>query len=255
MKQISFREIPRQKNTPAFVVGNGIGRKDLDISQLKGRGIVFGCNKLGLEYDFTGYPFHLISGDPDPLKLLYQQNYCGSLILNTVAAKQPARIAHVNNAIVFDTASAKYMPSSGNIALEAAVQLGCNPVIILGIMNTFEKISNYWTDNMYDQKIHYKNAEKYRLYTGEQIDAQRTKLDNWAKGFFHTIIKNPQILFAKVSGTSKLDLPSISWEDITTNMPAIYRSKSVDIAGISWPVGVTHDVSLAQPIEAPEGQA
>jgi hypothetical protein len=67
---------------PAFVIGNGISRKDIDLDLLRGKGITYGCNAL--YRDFT--PDVLVAFD-----LLISKEICGTkyALKNTLYTTNP----------------------------------------------------------------------------------------------------------------------------------------------------------------------
>jgi hypothetical protein len=229
---IPFSEIPRQKNTPAFVIGNGIGRKDLDLNQLRNRGIIFGCNYIVKDYDFSDVPHFIGTQDQNPLNYICMHTQFlqkgGNLITPDIIAGRPD-LKYVPRRIVVKNTSG----STGHMMLNCARHLGCDPIVLIGIADPFKKVDGAETDNIYGGGI---NGEEngHRVYTRVfPMNAQRTKTNiHWPQEYVKILAKITATVVA-TNPDNILQIPAIPFDELCDMLPARYGCKPIEVSGVS----------------------
>jgi hypothetical protein len=161
----------------AFVIGNGISRKGIDLSTLKTVGKVYGCNALYREFT----PDVLIATDRPIATQIQESGYAQT---NRFYTRKP--IVGLG-ALALPEAYQGY--SSGPNALGIAA-LDANLIIyMLGFdMGPTEKQQ---FNNVYAGTEFYKNPESAPTFTG-----------NWIKQLIRIMNDHPQIQFVRVCGST-----------------------------------------------------
>ena len=164
----------KQHNNTAFVLGNGVSRKGLDLTFLRQHGTIYGCNALYREFN----PDHLIAVDAKMVKEIALTDY----IKHNKVWTNP-------NHSVRDIKDINYLNphlgwSSGPTALWLAANHGHNEIYIFGFdyLGIDGKLNNVYAD-----------TENYRKSTD-----QATYYGNWINQTASVIKQNPQINFYRV---------------------------------------------------------
>jgi len=248
---INFSEIPRQKNTPAFVIGNGISRMGLDLNLLRNRGIIFGCNYLLKDYDFLDCPFFLFSQDHAPVSYITRKKFVergGNLILPKAVLNHPM-VKDISRYIIID----KTIGSTGHNALNHAIQLGCDPIVLIGMGDRFKKVQEYYTDNIYN----YGNSlikAPMRVYKDHiQRQCQEYKTHREWPQLFVKMIEATNALVISTNPDNIMKVPAIPYEELIDLFPPVYGCKPTFISNSSWTLPARLDSVPTEPDEPPHG--
>jgi len=170
--------------TPAFVLGNGISRKDISLDSLKELGKIYGCN--GLYREFT--PEALVATDKPIATRIQESGY---------SAKHRF---HTRKPLV--GLGAKPVPqqyygySSGPIAVSLAAIDGCRRIYLLGF--DMGPTNNQRFNNIYADTEFYKTSGSPPTYTG-----------NWVKQLIKIVKDHPQVKFFRICGTTTFRIPEL----------------------------------------------
>ena len=163
--------------TTAFVLGNGVSRKRVDLDQLKTCGKIYGCNALYREFT----PDVLVATDR-PISATIQES--GYAKTNHFYTRRPA-----------ENSGARSVPkpyfgySSGPIATAIAAQDGHSQIYLLGF--DMGPIDGNKFNNIYAGTEFYKPVDSHPTFTG-----------NWVKQILHIVQDYPQTEFVRVHGTT-----------------------------------------------------
>lgn len=160
------------------MIGNGISRKDIDLSKLKAVGTLYGCNALYRELS----PDHLISVDTKMIKEIVSANYH---LTNNVWTNYNSYTSTIEGLQLLNPGLGW---SSGPTALHIASIENPKTIYILGFdyQGTGEN-KNYF-NNIYADTENYKKSTDTAIYHG-----------NWAKQTAIVIRKNPKIKYVRVT--------------------------------------------------------
>lgn len=163
--------------TTAFVLGNGVSRKGIDLDRLRQHGPIYGCNGLYREF----VPDVLIATDRPIATAIQQSGYAKH---NQFYTRRP-----------LEDLGARPVPksyfgySSGPIATAIAALDGHNTVYLLGF--DMGPIEGKRFNNVYAGTEFYKPA-----------DAQPTFTGNWIKQLIHVTQDFAQCEFVRVHGST-----------------------------------------------------
>jgi hypothetical protein len=168
----------QQRNTPAFILGNGVSRKDLDLNLLRRFGAIYGCNALYREF----VPDHLIAVDAKMIKEIVISGYHNR---NTVWTNPNHSVKDITN---INYLNPHLGWSSGPTAMWLAAQHGYTEIYIFGFdfLGINGKLNNV-----------YANTANYRKSTD-----QATYYGNWINQTASVIKQNAHIKFYRVVGNS-----------------------------------------------------
>lgn len=179
----------QSQNNPAFIIGNGISRKGVDLSALNNYGSIYGCNALYREFT----PAHLIAVDAKMVVEIVESGYHKSNSVWTNPNKSITGISNIN-----------YLNphkgwSSGPTALWLAVEHGFTDIYILGF--DFEGINGKF-NNMYADTKNYKKSTEIATFYG-----------NWINQTSTVIRTNKRVNFTRVVPDSDTKLyPTLPYE-------------------------------------------
>jgi hypothetical protein len=162
--------------TTAFVLGNGVSRKVLNLNQLRQHGKIYGCNALHREF----VPDVLVATDR-PIATAIQES--GYALAHTFYTRRP-----------LDNRGARQVPkpyfgySSGPIAVALAAEQGATTVYMLGF--DMGPVGDNQFNNIYAGTEFYK-----------RVDAPPTFTGNWVKQIIHVATDFPQTTFIRVHGS------------------------------------------------------
>jgi len=194
--------------TIAFVLGNGISRQNVDLSMLKQRGQIYGCNALFREFT----PDVLVATDRPIAEHIQHKGYAKT---NRFHTRRP-----------IDGLGARAVPheyfgySSGPIAVSLAALDGHRRIYMLGFdmgPGPENKINNL-----------YAGTEFYK-----RVDAPPTFTGNWIKQITKITQDQRNIKFIRVVGptTAKIAelefLPNFSHLDLATFIDRINNKKDL----------------------------
>jgi len=166
----------------AFVLGNGISRKGIDLNHLRTRGKIYGCNALYREF----LPDVLVATDRPIATAIQESGYAQK---NTFYTRRP-----IEGFGALQVPKSYFGYSSGPIATAIAAQNGHSQVYLLGF-DMGPTPSNRF-NNIYAGTEFYKSA-----------DAQPTFTGNWIKQLIHIAQDYPNTEFIRVKGNGSSEVP------------------------------------------------
>jgi hypothetical protein len=170
--------------TIAFVLGNGVSRKPIDLGRLKQLGPIYGCNALYREF----VPDVLVATDRPIAQQIQESGYSKINRFHTrkplpnLGAKPIPRDYHGN--------------SSGPIAVALAVLDGHNKVYMLGF--DMGPVANNKFNNVYADTEFYKKSNDAPTYTG-----------NWVRQLVKISQDFPKVEFIRVCGPTTATIPEL----------------------------------------------
>lgn len=194
--------------TMAFVLGNGISRKNISLTVLQEMGKIYGCNALYREFT----PHVLVATDRPIATQIQNEGYAKKNLFYT---RRP-----------IDGLGARRVPesyfgySSGPIATAIAAQDGHRRTYLLGFdMGPTEKKQ---FNNMYAGTEFYKTFDAAPTFTG-----------NWVKQLVRILGDYPQAQFIRICGTTTARIPeldaikNLSHQDLSTFIDLINNKKDL----------------------------
>lgn len=178
----------------AFVLGNGISRLAVDLSKLKQRGKIYGCNALYREF----VPDVLVSTDRGIAQAIQNSGYAQHNVMYT-RKPLPGLGARTVPQTYFGF-------SSGPIAVGLAAIDQHLAIYLIGFdmgPSTSNKFNNVYADTEF-----YKKSSSLPTFTG-----------NWARQIVTICRNSPQISFHRVMGDTTAIIPEFSKIDNLRNMP------------------------------------
>ena len=162
----------------AFVIGNGTSRRDIEISKLKEKGIVYGCNALYREF----HPDYLIAVDT---KMILEINKAGYQHSHEVWTNPNKAYAKFTGFKYFNPSKGW---SSGPTAMHLASEHPNTDIYILGFdyQGIDDKVNNVYADT-----LNYKKSHERATYHG-----------NWLKQTVITCQKFPKKRYIRVVGSN-----------------------------------------------------
>lgn len=172
----------------AFVVGNGVSRKPVNLSELQKYGPVYACNAVYREFT----PDYLIAVDPKMVKEICESGYQLSHKVYTNPNKRYNEYKKLN----FFNPSKGW--SSGPTALWLASEHGYQTIYILG----------------FDYKGLENNTVVNNIFAGSRnykpTDAKATYYGNWLRQTRTVITSNEKISYKRVITTDNFNPPEIN---------------------------------------------
>lgn len=160
----------------AFVIGNGISRKNIDLNSLSLYGKIYGCNALYRDFD----PDYLVAVD---LKMIDELEHVGYLKKGNVWTNYNNTIDHIHELNFFEKGQ-KW--SSGPSALKLASDHSYDRIYILGFDFVGTNNGKFF-NNVYANTKNYKKDNNFPIYYG-----------NWLKQTKYVISKNKDIKYIRV---------------------------------------------------------
>lgn len=179
--------------TTAFVLGNGVSRKDVDLNQLKKHGKIYGCNALHREF----VPDVLVATDR-PIATAIQES--GYALKHLFYTRRP-----IENLGAHRVPKSYFGYSSGPIAVALAAEQGATTVYMLGF--DMGPVGDNQFNNIYAGTEFYK-----------RVDAPPTFTGNWIKQLLHIAKDFSATKFIRVHG---LTTAAISQFDTVANFETL----------------------------------
>jgi hypothetical protein len=158
----------------AFVIGNGVSRRNLNLDNLKSNGTIYGCNALYREFS----PDYLIAVDTKMIIEIVNSKYHLSNEVWTNYNRSYSKYSNLN----FFQPSKGW--SSGPTALNMASEQNFKNIYILGF--DYTGVGDR-VNNVYAGTVNYK-----------KIDDRATYFGNWLRQTQIVIKNNPQIRYIRV---------------------------------------------------------
>lgn len=171
--------------TAAFVLGNGVSRKGLDLPRLQTYGKIYGCNALYREFT----PDVLISTDKPIREHIQNSGYSQK---NRVYTRHPLPGLGAL-AVPFEYQGF----SSGPIAVGLAAIDRANTVYLLGF--DMGPAANGKFNNVYADTEFYRKSASVPTFTG-----------NWVRQIIKVAKDFPKIEFVRVKGATTADIPEFN---------------------------------------------
>lgn len=191
--------------TMAFVLGNGVSRKGIDLDRLRQHGAIYGCNALYREYT----PDVLVATDR-PIATAIQES--GYALKNTFYTRRPIEGLGANS-----VPKAYFGYSSGPIATAVAALDGYNRIYLLGF--DMGPDQNKQFNNIYADTEFYKPTGALPTFTG-----------NWIRQIIHIAQDFTATEFIRILGTTTAHVAQ--FESIT-------NIHNMDLASFSNQLGLT----------------
>lgn len=163
--------------TTAFVIGNGLSRKPIDLKILKKFGSIYGCNALYREFS----PDHLIAVDTKMIKEINDTSY---QLTNSVWSNRNSTTVKIKNLNIFDH---KLGWSSGPSALHLASSHNFKKIFIIGFDFRGAGVNEEFLNNVYADTPNYRKSTQKFTYYG-----------NWIRQTANIINSNPLIKYTRV---------------------------------------------------------
>ena len=182
---------------PAFVLGNGISRKDVDLAVLRTCGRVYGCNAIYKEFE----PDVLISTDA-PISLRIQQDGYSQTHIHYTRKPLPDTGAR-------RIAQDYFGYSSGPIAVGQAALDGHRTIYLIGFDMGPTRSGKF--NNIYADSEFYKASSSMPTFAG-----------NWANQLVKICKNFPKLNFYRVVGTTTAAVSALD------NTPNLYHMPMED---------------------------
>lgn len=163
--------------TMAFVLGNGVSRKGLNLNQLQSYGKIYGCNALYREFT----PDVLVATDRPIATVIQESGYSQK---NQFYTRRP-----IDGLGGHKVPQPYFGYSSGPIAVSIAAQQGNKKVYLLGF--DMGPVDNNRFNNVYAGTEFYKPTDALPTFTG-----------NWVKQLLQIMSDHPETTFIRVQGST-----------------------------------------------------
>ena len=194
--------------TIAFVLGNGVSRREIDLSSLASLGKIYGCNALYREYT----PEALVATDKPIAQRIQETGYSARHRFYT---RRP-----IEGFGALKVPHDYFGFSSGPIATAIAAQDGHRHIYLLGF-DMGPEINNRF-NNLYAGTEFYKASEATPTYTG-----------NWIKQLIRVMRDHEQTVFFRVQGPTTAhiadfdQLPNLKHQPLDTFLDRINNKKDL----------------------------
>lgn len=172
----------------AFVVGNGVSRKPIDLTELQKHGPVYACNAVYRDFK----PDYLIAVDPKMVIEICHSNYH---VYNKVWTNPNKRYQEFKRLNYFNPSKGW---SSGPTALHLASEHGYEKIYILGFDYSGLE-NNTIVNNIFSGTKNYKSS-----------DAKATYYGNWVRQTRTVITNNEKISYIRVITPDNLEPPQLN---------------------------------------------
>jgi len=166
-----------ERSSVAFVLGNGVSRKGIDLYTLKTQGTVYGCNALYREFS----PDYLVAVDVKMVNEICKKKYQ----LNNEVWTNPNRSYSKLHGLNFFHPSKGW--SSGPTALWLASQHGYESIYILGFdYQGLEDGKKF--NNVYANSMNYKKSQDSATFFGNWLRQTKTVIKDHPKIRYKRVI-------------------------------------------------------------------
>lgn len=195
MKPILSSQLPKYPY-PAVIVGNGPSRLKYDIELLKGRAVVFGCNRFFKDFDFSGYPHFIGMCDDEIIReaLHFKRRFP----LVTPAHGRDKRYSQSPFLYYEEVPHILYLTRSlwkvtGVALIQLAQELTCSPIFLMGF------------------------GEHGNVYHTESSLEKASRLG----GYVHELWTTKQFALFRIGHHSEslVDIPYVEWDDLLNHLP------------------------------------
>jgi hypothetical protein len=184
-----------QKNNPqndvAFVLGNGKSRLNLNLPELKSKGVIYGCNALYREFE----PDHLIAVD---VKMINEIVAAGYTSTHSVWTNPNKGVSSKSNVNFFNPHKGW---SSGPTALWFACEQGHKKIYIFGF--DYQGIEGKF-NNVYANTFNYKKSDDAATYFGNWLSQTEKTIKEYRDVKFVRVIEKGTFIPDKLVGIPNL---------------------------------------------------
>lgn len=170
--------VDKSRSSTAFVLGNGVSRKGIDLHELKKHGVIYGCNALYRHFE----PDYLIAVDVKMINEICKSRYQVTHKVWT----NPNRSYNKLQGLNYFHPSKGW--SSGPTALWLASQHGYKKIYVLGFdykgLSEGKKFNNVYADSM-----NYKRSTDDATYYGNWLRQTKTVIQNHSNIRYFRIIQ------------------------------------------------------------------
>lgn len=167
--------LQNQPSKPAFVLGNGKSRLNVNVEDLKSHGHIYGCNALYRETSVD----HLVAVDVKMVNEIISAGYHKNHTVWTNPNKGIIETSYIN---FFDPHKGW---SSGPTALWLAAKFGHKEVFILGF--DFEGIDGKF-NNVYADTFNYKKSSEVPTFFGNWVSQTEKVLRDYKNTMFYRVV-------------------------------------------------------------------
>jgi hypothetical protein len=196
---------------PAFVIGNGLSVRNYDTSKMVGHGILIGCN-LGFEkhpLDYVVWQDTTVS--EKCVRFKGKKITTPAIQKKIVKRKWPK---HDTFIITFGRRKQQFTitsSSTGQMALQIAVMMGCNPIFLVGCDGcAYEDEKGGIRSNIFRDKTNYGRGKRIQVVNGLKTVPH---LMGFAKGFTSYCQDHPERDFYKMGKFGLVQIPAIDFPE------------------------------------------
>lgn len=192
----------------AFVLGNGVSRKNINLHNLKLLGKIYGCNALYREFT----PDVLVATDRPIATMIQNSGYAKANLFYTRKPLEGLGAKHVPKEY--------YGYSSGPIATALAAFDGCRRIYMIGF--DMGPTQNKKFNNLYAGTEFYKGIDALPTFTG-----------NWIKQIIKITNDFPNTRFFRICGETTARIPelesvkNLDHQDLTAFLDRINNKKDL----------------------------
>lgn len=185
------QQIQQQPSNVAFVLGNGKSRLNLNTAQLKGKGVIYGCNALYREFE----PDYLIAVDTKMVNEIIASGYNKTHEVWTNPNKGITSKSNVN----FFSPHKGW--SSGPTALWFACQQGFTHIYIFGF--DYQGLEGKF-NNVYADTFNYKKSLDPATFFGNWLSQTEKTIKEFKNINFYRVIEPGSFIPDKLQGIPNL---------------------------------------------------
>ncbi len=190
---------PQQNNTPAFVLGNGTSRLNVDPTKLLSAGTVYGCNAQYREFS----PHYLIAVDVKMVNEIIASGYNGQHEVWT----NPNKGITSKHRLNFFSPHKGW--SSGPTALWFAAQNGHKEIYIFGF--DYQGLNGKF-NNVYADTFNYKKSDDSATFFGNWLSQTEKVIKEFKNTKFYRVVE-PGAFIPDKLGPALTNLHHITFDD------------------------------------------
>lgn len=187
------------QNNPAFVIGNGVSRANLNLKSLLTKGVVYGCNAQYREFE----PHYLIAVDVKMVNEIIASGYHKTHQVWT----NPNKGVQTKHSVNFFNPHKGW--SSGPTALWFAATQGHKEIFIFGF--DYQGLNGKF-NNIYADTFNYKKSSDSATFFGNWLSQTEKVIKEFKHTKFFRVI-NPGDFVPEKLGTTLPNLSHITYEE------------------------------------------
>jgi hypothetical protein len=202
------------RNNPAFVLGNGVSRQQLDPKTLLDKGVVYGCNAQYREFS----PHYLVAVDVKMVNEIIESGYHKKHQVWT----NPNKGILTKNGVNFFSPHKGW--SSGPTALWFAATQGHQTIYIFGF--DYQGINGKF-NNIYADTYNYKKSQDAATYFGNWLSQTEKVIKEFKQIQFFRVIE-PDAFIPDKLGPHLTNLSHITYKEFVRTFPDTIYSDRID---------------------------